>query len=277
MNKIVDLNACNGPRISRERMHHALHGDASATEKWEHPQTTCGVWLLASRLNHSCTPNCRGSFIGDMQIVRATMDIPAGAELLTWYRDPEPLQSYTDVQGFLKKWGFQCECGLCKDRKATPEKDLARRAALDQRLTDVMKGGLHRACSGETALVITQMEETYPLASETYIRLELAVPYVALGTISLAVGLLEEGVNMTVYGLEALGFVIRVQLFGTKRKKPRLEVERWGLPTETVYYAFTRLSEFEGLDPRLRGRAKHYAQIAYSMVVGESEATIDIN
>jgi SET domain-containing protein len=43
---------------------------------------SCGVWPLASYINHSCFSNVRRSFIGDMMIVRATQDLRANTELL---------------------------------------------------------------------------------------------------------------------------------------------------------------------------------------------------
>lgn len=274
MDKIVDLNARSSSRTSRERIVDALHGGASMVEKWKHPITTCGIWLLASRLNHSCAGNRRASFIGDMQIVRATMDIPAATELLAWYRDPQPLQSYTDVQKEVEKWGFTCECKLCKDRKATPQRDLARRAVLDQLLISAM--AVRSLVSTKQVLaVIKLMEETYPLTSTASICLELVAPYFVLGTCTLAAGKLEDGVNMIVQGLEALGYSVRVQLFATKRKKPRLEVERWGVTNELVCWAFTRLSEAKGLAPKICDQAKQYAEITYLMVVGESETMND--
>ncbi|KAL8687450.1 MAG: hypothetical protein Q9224_005149, partial [Gallowayella concinna] len=44
-----------------------------------------GVWLLASRFNHSCLPNVSRAFIGDIIILRASTDIPANTELFINY------------------------------------------------------------------------------------------------------------------------------------------------------------------------------------------------
>ena len=40
-----------------------------------------GIWLLASLVNHSGVANCIRSFVGDMQIIRATKDLAANTEL----------------------------------------------------------------------------------------------------------------------------------------------------------------------------------------------------
>lgn len=44
-----------------------------------------GVWLHAARTNHSCLPNAVPAFIGDMMIIRAIREIPAGEEILMSY------------------------------------------------------------------------------------------------------------------------------------------------------------------------------------------------
>jgi len=41
-----------------------------------------GIWIISSYINHSCISNCRRSFIGDMQIIRATQDLHADTELV---------------------------------------------------------------------------------------------------------------------------------------------------------------------------------------------------
>lgn len=54
---------------------------------------SCGVWPLASYINHSCYSNVRRSFIGDMMIVRATQDLIANTELVFWYTLPSDIPS----------------------------------------------------------------------------------------------------------------------------------------------------------------------------------------
>ncbi|SPO01999.1 related to TPR domain protein [Cephalotrichum gorgonifer] len=111
--KIVSLNAFGAPRTSQ--------GSSLIPPCGSNPQdprngggsnhTTSGIWVLASRINHSCLSNCSRSSIGDMQIVRAMMDLDAGTDLFT-YRRPGFMESHADVQRDLMKWGFQCRCDL---------------------------------------------------------------------------------------------------------------------------------------------------------------------
>lgn len=49
---------------------------------------SCGVWPLASYINHSCNSNARRAFIGDMMIVRATRDLAPDEEINFWYHTP---------------------------------------------------------------------------------------------------------------------------------------------------------------------------------------------
>lgn len=73
---------------------------------------SCGIWLRAAYMNHSCVPNTTGAFIGDMMIVRAARDIKAGEEILTSY-----LTVTTTFPRRKKKlgfWGFECDCTLCQ-------------------------------------------------------------------------------------------------------------------------------------------------------------------
>ncbi|KAI0869952.1 hypothetical protein GGS24DRAFT_511376 [Hypoxylon argillaceum] len=79
-------------------------------------QTRCGLFLKASRFNHSCDPNVtyvtndtRARWVG-----RATRDISAGDELLISYvpthRPTEQRQKTTQ-----NSWGFLCDCPKCSE------------------------------------------------------------------------------------------------------------------------------------------------------------------
>ncbi|SPQ18407.1 b948e930-a345-4c23-a8e7-80127fed34cc [Thermothielavioides terrestris] len=88
-----------------------------------------GLWVHASRMNHSCVPNTMRSFVGDMLISRATRDIKEGEELFQQY---VPVKALPDVRNeqFKKGWGFECECALCASERRSPEAMLAKRKEL---------------------------------------------------------------------------------------------------------------------------------------------------
>ncbi|RYC81102.1 hypothetical protein BFJ63_vAg16008 [Fusarium oxysporum f. sp. narcissi] len=137
--RIASLNGFGAPRTSRQSFLQATSGSRDMTGGKDFKYTTSGIWLLASRINHSCVGNCRRSFIGDMQIVRATRDLLADTELFFCYRLPVPFESYQEAQKGFNNWGFTCDCGLCLRKKATSRSVFQRRKVLAdglQRLLD---------------------------------------------------------------------------------------------------------------------------------------------
>lgn len=78
---------------------------------------SCGVWLQASYINHSCTGNAQRAFIGNMIIVRASRDMDAGTEITFWYRKPEGTWASAGKSDkiFRHQWGFTCDCAICLD------------------------------------------------------------------------------------------------------------------------------------------------------------------
>lgn len=75
-----------------------------------------GLFITASRFNHSCLANCELHFIDDFNvgIISALTDIEKDDELTISYvgfyddliRDPDMIY---------KKWGFKCKCKRCTD------------------------------------------------------------------------------------------------------------------------------------------------------------------
>ena len=45
----------------------------------------CGVWPLPSFINHSCAPNCHRINVGQIMLVFASQNLPAGAEITMKY------------------------------------------------------------------------------------------------------------------------------------------------------------------------------------------------
>ncbi|KAI0396784.1 hypothetical protein F5Y17DRAFT_58913 [Xylariaceae sp. FL0594] len=121
VDRIIHLN-CFGS----SRFENALY-DLDTTE---HDPPACGFFLLASRVNHACLENCRRSFVGDVLILRAAQDLPAGTELRYRYlwEGEEPYEER--LKALEKIWGFTCTCEACVDRQSTPEHWLAHRQNL---------------------------------------------------------------------------------------------------------------------------------------------------
>ncbi|CAJ1432235.1 unnamed protein product [Effrenium voratum] len=72
------------------------------------------LYLELSRFNHSCRPNCEGSWDsreGRLQIY-ACRDIPAGEELCIYYVDVR--MPTAERQERMRSFGFQCSCTACQ-------------------------------------------------------------------------------------------------------------------------------------------------------------------
>jgi len=73
-----------------------------------------GIFLVASRINHSCTPNALFKWNGNIQreTVHAIVDIPAGTEIETSYCPPHK-DAYSRREK-LEHYGFDCLCDPCR-------------------------------------------------------------------------------------------------------------------------------------------------------------------
>ncbi|ATY63752.1 TPR domain [Cordyceps militaris] len=274
--KIMSLNCFGAPRTSLETLS-KLTKNEQRPERKRRGFGTAGVWVKASYVNHSCVGNCRRSFIGDMQIVRATRDLEAGTELLFAYRPAEELDSYEDVQSGLKHWGFTCDCALCQARRATPAQQLEKRKGLMKSLMSIL------TAPGATSLargvrLIDEVKATYPASYPAEVpRLELPTPCFTAAMEHSERANLDKTVDMLLEGLEALGYEITAvwPLRARDAVGPpssQFEVKKWGLAHDTVPWALFNLhlaSKF--IAPELSQRILQYAQTAYSMVVGEKE------
>lgn len=232
-----------------------------------------GIWLLASRMNHSCIGNCRRSFIGDMQIVRANKHLEAGTELMFPYMEPNPFDSYDEAQKNIGGWRLSCHCSLCQDRKATSESTIAKRKFIGRGLFRALNSR-GKVSVAETRQLLNRMEETYP--SPNSLRLELWEAQHTLGTQQLAAGKLQDAIILTVKSLESLGFsIVACPPIGSGSKR-ELKVKQWGQVNEFTPLAFANLLHaYKILAPELCEAAKVYIETAYSIVVGEKETVWD--
>ncbi|KZL64276.1 tpr domain-containing protein [Colletotrichum incanum] len=85
-----------------------------------------GLWVYSAYANHACLPNANRSFIGDMLIVTATVDIPAGTEITHIYLPPKAAYLLRMPQ-FRHSWGFVCSCTLCEGESKSPTEQHKRR------------------------------------------------------------------------------------------------------------------------------------------------------
>jgi hypothetical protein len=92
--RIISHNSFGCPTLSSYHSTQQMLLEGNIAETKMHHST--GIWLKASKVNHSCMANCKRSFIRDLQIIRVTQDILANTELFFWYR--EPTCDYADMK-----------------------------------------------------------------------------------------------------------------------------------------------------------------------------------
>ncbi|KAM0342616.1 hypothetical protein ACHAPU_009344 [Fusarium lateritium] len=275
---IMSLNAFGCPRTSRDFCKENVWSGKETHSTREHPMfTTAGIWLIASRINHSCIGNCRRSFIGDMQIIRAARDMPAGEELLFPYRPSTASESYQSVQKHLKdKWGFICACDLCRDRSKTTNAVLKQRKKLHDDFMEQMPSD--KPLDFTRAIQLMRgVEKTYKGKPAKQVRWVLAELYAYVGIRCRQDGSFIEATEMLIKALEALGFVIYFTPPGEATAKPRFEVKHWGMMEHCVPWLFFQLIEcYNEVNLELLAAAQHYAELAYSIIIGEKGSMWDV-
>ncbi|VTO88654.1 unnamed protein product, partial [Fusarium graminearum] len=277
--KIISLNSFGSPTTTRDFCKNIIwSGKVGPSPSCrERPLfTTAGVWLLAARINHSCVGNCRRSFIGDIQIVRAARDIPAGTELTFPYCPTGDSETYQDVQNKLAKWGFTCDCELCKDRRKTTEAVRVLRKELHDDFMDQSPSDepfdLDKAMK-----LLKGIEKTYRGKPAKQVRWVLASIYAYIGIRCRQDGEFVEAAEMLIKAIEAMGFVIQATPPGGARGPSHFEVKHWGMMEHHVPWLFFQLIEcYDEIDPQLVPVAEHYARVAYSIIVGEHESMWDV-
>lgn len=89
-----------------------------------------GIFLVASRINHSCTPNALFKWNANIrrETVHAIVDIPAGTEIETSYCPPHK-DAYSR-RAKLEHYGFDCLCDPCRHDNPAGKASEARRCRM---------------------------------------------------------------------------------------------------------------------------------------------------
>lgn len=215
-----------------------------------------------------------------MQIVRATRDLEAGAEVYAWYHELSTLQSYDQAQESLSQWGFTCDCALCLDKKVTTEELLMKRVSLLTELAGSMDGKPRTLYLDKAEQTLDRLTKTYSAAAQEPggVRLELWAPCFAIGETLNTLGKSSEAITMILRGLEALGFVISANppRGVAKSSKPELRIRQWGLADVFCVGAFRILHEaYKTISPENSKVAREYMEVTYCMVMGERDTVLD--
>ncbi|KAL6915442.1 hypothetical protein FSST1_006937 [Fusarium sambucinum] len=255
--KVLSLNSFGSPTTTRGFCKNVVWSGKKTPSSRERPIfTTAGLWLLAARINHSCVGNCRRSFIGDMQIVRAARDIPAGTELTFAYRASKSSESHKSTQDYQ----------AVRVQRQELHSDFSNQLPMDQPFD-----------FDKAVKLLKAVEKTYRGKPAKQIRWLLCDIYSYVGIRCRQDGDFVEAAEMLIKALEAMGFVIYATTPGTARGQSRFEVKHWGMMELHVPWLFFQLIEcYDEIDPQLVQPAEHYARLAYSIIVGEGESMWEV-
>ena len=266
--RIILLNSFGCPLVSRESHIRSVKGDDDTAKKANEQFHSCGVWSMASYINHSCLSNARRSFIGDMMIVRASRDLPPDTEITFWYKSPmilDPKESPVDLQ----HWGFKCDCILCQDTRSPNRSVLSNRSKISADLRRLFKRPKMNLRKIEDT--IFSLASTYCQPASEVPRLALYSPYLSLAAIYASSRKYEKAVRFGLMSLESLGFDIEGGKIPHVSDAP-LVVQKWGLMTDGVVGCWMILCcAYRELAPPLASHAEGYARVSYRICIGEDE------
>ncbi|RMZ69230.1 TPR domain [Pyrenophora seminiperda CCB06] len=265
VNRIIDMNAFPCPvstlNIQRDYIADNLPDPTAFNSR--------GLWIKASYFNHNCLSNVAQSYIGDMVIMRAARDLDAGTELTIAYAVPH---EQADMKMLFEKWDFICSCARCSDIKNTEASVIAERQRLDALLKDLISSA---PSTHDYAIRIKKVEgllrdfnNTYRLPAGDVPRLSL-IQQVHLYLIRVHMGRGEFKKTLECVGnlLTSLGFTF----YGLDDTSEDFKITRWGMIPHSLMEGFHNAREaFAGLKLEKKSQqAKHYAKLAYLLIVGE--------
>ncbi|RKK73703.1 hypothetical protein BFJ69_g9144 [Fusarium oxysporum] len=103
------------PVIDTFQVHDIIQRNAfglgQQTEDEDVSNASTGLWIRASYINHSCIPNAKKDFVGDLIIFRAIRRIVTGEEITHSYDESSDYEARkTNIR---RTWNFECRCQLC--------------------------------------------------------------------------------------------------------------------------------------------------------------------
>ncbi|KAL5336632.1 hypothetical protein BJX70DRAFT_409815 [Aspergillus crustosus] len=277
--RTISLNGFGCPLSSRDSHVSIMkeEGESQAqSSKLKNKFHSCGVWPLASYINHSCYSNTRRSFIGDMMIVRATQDIPANTELSFWYKSP--MDHDLDKGGKqldLRNWGFKCTCEICKDRGSTEDSELMKQKRLTSEMVKAFQALPHSRKPGPAIAkiegIVSMLEGMYRRPASEIPRLGVWKAYLSLAAVHSSRNQPVKSIECALKTLESLGYVIEGGRHPYSPSSP-LCVKKWGLMMDSLVGCWMALCGAYGeVAPDYVDRAEEYAKTTYRICVGEDE------
>ncbi|OAA49156.1 Tetratricopeptide-like helical [Beauveria brongniartii RCEF 3172] len=272
--RIISTNAFTAPRSTLKHLRTVLDRELDNGKPW---LTSSGIWYTSSYINHSCVANCNRTFIGDMIIIRATEDLPAGTELKLSYTAVGSQESYEQTQKKFSLWNFSCTCYLCEVKKKTRDIDIRLRKtqsqSLDALLTTPGPVDMDRAWE-----LLRLIDKTYNNSGQLECKFTLQQGYYPLAVRLMKKCDLDEATAMMLRVLGLGGFTWAPQpAENGYQNSAMIEIRKWGpgrLVCFSAIQSLYRICKKAGAErraPKQFAIMRAYAEIAHSLIVGEPE------
>ena len=230
---------------------------------------SCGIWPMASYINHCCYSNARRAFIGDMMMVRATRDLAPDTEITFWYHMPVA-NGYDECQKKFRQWGFKCDCNMCKDEQTTKKSVLAKRKSLRAEVLKCFQSR-KRTDAAKIENLLATMADTYSRPAFEVPRLSIWDRHLALAKMYMQHMQPVKAIDSALRVLSSLGYVIDGGDLPRTSLTPMV-VKQWGLMQDRLIECWMLLSSaYHLVAPDLETQAEDYARISYKICVGEDE------
>ncbi|KAI9055046.1 hypothetical protein LZ554_000012 [Drepanopeziza brunnea f. sp. 'monogermtubi'] len=265
--RTVYFNGFSSPLTSRHKIRNPeAYSDTSLR--------TSGLWILASYINHSCEPNCKRAFIGDVQIVRATRDMPADTEITLSYIEPDDPTKMN--QRLFDGWGFKCTCAVCVDDRETP-------AAVKNRRRRTFKSFSATTDLRKRKTFLVHLEKSYRHPPVVVPRFRMYPLHLIVMQDAVNPGLGDAGemIRRILAAFKILGFIIEGAV-PVSVPGERIVVRRWGFAHDGATMGWLNLRcVYHALEEEeLAEQAKGLARITSMMLYGEdttfNSARLDI-
>ena len=163
-----NLIECDGsPVVDTFQIHDIVQrnafGPGQQTEHEDATTASTGLWIKASYINHSCVPNAKKDYVGDLMILRAAHPIAEGEEITQSYDESRDHDARTS--SLFRTWGFKCRCMLCIAEEADGPAVREKRRELGQKV-DVFLKSENAPLAGRVVInkakrLLHALEDTY--------------------------------------------------------------------------------------------------------------------
>lgn len=253
-------NAFAFPILSSKLHWRATHEPATLVDDPNDPSGSIGTWLKASYINHSCHPNVRRSFIGDIMIFRAQTDIPSNTELTFGYISGS--ESYTKRQAALNNYGFTCTCSICICERDTPSPNIEERAHVSAQIIQSFESPVPKDISHYFSLV-SALSSTYTFAPNLEPRRALLIPLINLMTACQNDNNPSQLLKLGCILLHALGFELHLS-------STTWRISKWGYLCDDLVLGLSFMwTAYGSVRPAVVGQVEEATKIAYTIMAGE--------